>query len=355
MVRMSTLLAFSAFPASPASPASPAALPARWRLGSRSTLVGAVSVSLAALASIGCAHGKSAEDRQIDELRDEIARVQSTSDKFEERLGKLEVDSADVQGEGGGSLVRGDTTPPPARTLSSPKGVATPSLRVVHLAPEGTEETGAAGETAGAVGSAEAEEGPPIRIQGSGSDAAIVNEKGRVRQAEPGGNAASTTVFTNANLGPSLSSHSASRPSALDEDAKHSYDAALGLVNGKQYSEALDALAGFLVRWPDHPNADNAMFWRGECYFAQGDYTNAVTELEGLLARFPLGNKAPDALLKIGIAEIRLDDADRARQRFDRLRREFPHSEAAHHIPAGAQTVKSAPSSRSSREEKDNP
>jgi tol-pal system protein YbgF len=334
------------------------------RLSARSSFPAPLSVLVAAsslaLFAAGCARGKSAEDRQIDELRDEITRVQSESDKFEERLGKLEIDSADVRSEGGNLGRVADSTPQPARTLSAPKPVATPPLRVVHLSPDGAsdgaEEAGGAGETAGAVGGPDADDVPLIKIQGSGGDATIVDKGGKVRrsqEAPPGASgAAGTAFFTNANLGPALASHSASRPSALDEDAKHSYDAALALVNAKHYPEALEALAGFLVRWPDHPNADNAMYWRGECYFAQGDYTNAANELDGLIARFPLGNKAPDALLKLGLSELRLGDQPLARQRFDRLRREFPHSDAAKHIPEGAQTVKAAPPARSSTGEK---
>jgi tol-pal system protein YbgF len=298
-----------------------------------------------ALLSAGCAHGRTAEERQIDELRDELAKVQSTSDKFEERLGKLEVDSADLHGDGmsGAEMAKGAGAPPPARALSAPRPIATPPLRVVHLGADGTEEAGAAGETAGAVGSPQADEAP-LRIQGSGTDAAIYADKGekprRVQDLSAAGPGASTAFFTNANLGPSLASHSAARPSALDEEAKHSYDAALSLVNAKRYPEALEALAGFLVHWPDHPNADNAMYWRGECYFAQGDFSNAASEFEGLLARFPLGNKAPDALLKLGLSAQKLGDPALARQRFDRLRREFPHSDAAKRIPDGAQTVR---------------
>jgi tol-pal system protein YbgF len=302
------------------------------------------SLTLAAMPIGGCAHDKSAEDRQLDALRDEIARVQSESDKFEERLGKLEVDSADVRPEGAGVK---DATPPPARTNSTPS-IATPSLRVVHLGTDGTEEAGAADETAGAVATPEVDEGPPIRITGNGSEATIVTDKGertdksgKSRHAtDATTSTANTTFFTNANLGPSLATHSGARPSALDEEAKHAYDGALAQVNAKHYAEALDSFAGFLVKWPDHPNADNAMYWRGECYFAQGDYVSAGHEFEGLLARFPMGNKAPDALLKLGLSELKTDDASLARQRFDRLRREFPHSDAAKHIPAGAQTVR---------------
>ena len=72
-------------------------------------------------------------------------------------------------------------------------------------------------------------------------------------------------------------------------------------MNDKQYAHALDAFAAFLVKWPDHPNADNATYWRGECYFAQGEYARAAEQFEGAIARFPLGNKVPDALLKLGM------------------------------------------------------
>jgi tol-pal system protein YbgF len=214
---------------------------------------------------------------------------------------------------------------------------------------------GSADEASGAVGAPEADDGPPIQIRATGNEAAIITDPGTKangqggqsgkgkRHEDPAPATANTTYFTNANLGPSLATHSASRPSALDEEAKHSYDAALALVNGKHYPEALEALAGFLVRWPDHPNADNAMYWRGECYFAQGNFSDAASEFEGLLARFPLGNKAPDALLKLGMCEQRLDNVALARQRFDRLRREFPRSEAARHIPEGGSTAGDKP------------
>jgi tol-pal system protein YbgF len=121
--------------------------------------------------------------------------------------------------------------------------------------------------------------------------------------------------------------------SALDPEAKHAYDAALALVNAKQYDRALDAFAAFLVKWPDHPYADNATFWRGECYFARGDWLHAAEQFEGVVTRFPTGNKAPDALLELGRSELKLGDPDRAKQYFDRLAQQFPQSEAAHKIP----------------------
>lgn len=124
------------------------------------------------------------------------------------------------------------------------------------------------------------------------------------------------------------------RSSALDPAAKPAYDAALALVRARQYDAALDALASFLVKWPDHPYADNAMYWRGECYFAKGDYLHAAEQFEGVVARFPAGRKAPDALLKLGVSHQKLGNPVKAKECFDRLAQTYPQSDAAHHIPA---------------------
>jgi tol-pal system protein YbgF len=121
--------------------------------------------------------------------------------------------------------------------------------------------------------------------------------------------------------------------SALDPAAKPAYEAAIALVSARQYDRALDALAGFLVKWPDHPYANNAMYWRGECYFAKGDYLHAAEQFEGVVTRFPAGNKAPDALLKLGITQQKLGNPLKAKEYFDRLAQTYPQSAAAHHIP----------------------
>ena len=130
---------------------------------------------------------------------------------------------------------------------------------------------------------------------------------------------------------------------AIDPDAKRAYDAALALVNAKHFDRAIDALAAFLIKWPDHPYANNAMFWRGECYFARGEYPKAVEQFEGVLRRFPAGNKAPDALLKLGVSHQKLGNAAAAKECFDRLAQQYPDSEAARRIPAIATRAATPP------------
>ena len=94
--------------------------------------------------------------------------------------------------------------------------------------------------------------------------------------------------------------------SALDPDAKKAYETALAQVQASSTTAALEGLNAFLVRWPDHPYAENAMYWRGEAYFAQGEYLRAAEQFDAVIARFGSGNKAPDALLKLGMCHDRL-------------------------------------------------
>ncbi len=251
---------------------------------------------------VACAHGQSAEDRQLAQMRDELSQVQHDSDRFDQRLSSLEVQAAD------------ETHRPARPTDTSP----TPRLRVVRLSPDGSEISQSSSETAGASTEDDSPR-PVIRVRGTrGRKADVIEE---------------TLPDETANIG--HTPHSG-RPSALDPAAKRAYDAALALVNSKHYTEALDAFAAFLIRYPDHPYAANATYWRGECYYAQGDYVRAKEQFEGVIARFPLGNKTPDALLKLGLCQQKLGNPARARTYFDKLLQQYPKSDAARRIPRDA-------------------
>ena len=117
--------------------------------------------------------------------------------------------------------------------------------------------------------------------------------------------------------------------SVRDPHAAPAYDAALAQARSGNCTAAVDSFSQFLVRWPDHPFADNAMYWRGECILRNGDVRRAASEFEGLLARFPVGNKVPDALYKLVQCYQRLGDEARARTFATRLFRDFPQSEVA--------------------------
>lgn len=117
------------------------------------------------------------------------------------------------------------------------------------------------------------------------------------------------------------------------EPAVAEYRAALAYVSARQWDLALAALGRFVTEHPDHAYADNAMYWRGEVLYARRDYAAAITELSAMIARFPQGNKVPDALLRIGFAYQRLGESERAREIFRRVREQYPGTVAARSAP----------------------
>ena len=311
-----------------------------------------VTLAVLALAhgALACGHGDADGERRLTQLRDELARVQADRDRVDQRLVALETQPAGAAAAAAAKSVESKSAaangslPQPRLEKASAVAMETPKLRVIRLGPDGSSpiESTSAEETASSIdddGSARA----MIRVTGRGS-----SSRGRGRAPQGGSQRADVIVETlppeeaSAQL-PSASAAAgapirerAPRPSALDPDARRAYDDAYALVQAKKCQQALDAFAGFIVRWPDHPNADNALYWRGECYAQLGDLPRAIEQFEGTIARFPLGNKVPDALLKLGISNTKLGNQARAQEAFGRLEREYPRSEARRRIPQGA-------------------
>jgi TolA-binding protein len=76
------------------------------------------------------------------------------------------------------------------------------------------------------------------------------------------------------------------------------------------------------------------MYWRGECFYATNAFARAVDQFEGLVARFPQGNRAADALLKLGLAQEKAGMKEQAQKTFADLKGRYPKSEAAHQVPS---------------------
>lgn len=261
----------------------------------------ALAAALPVAAAIaGCAHSQTAEEKQLAEMRETMSRMQIERDRIDQRLEALELAVAD---EKSADAAKKGAQPAAAAAPMSPP-------RVVQLGGDDRGENDDPNEPAAR---------PRIEVTGPGGGGG------------PGGRSAA----------------SAARASALDPDAKKTYEKGLSQVQGKRYDDGLDTLAAFLVKWPDHPYAENAMYWRGEAYFAKGDYAKAQEQFEGVLSRFGAGNKAPDALLKLGMCSDRLGAPDRAREYWDRLKRDYPRSDAAKRIPAAPATGAGAREDRS--------
>jgi tol-pal system protein YbgF len=124
-----------------------------------------------------------------------------------------------------------------------------------------------------------------------------------------------------------------SKSPAFEPTAAKEYDAAYAFLKAKKPKQAVEALGAFIVRYPDHPYAANALYWRGEGYWQLADYGSAVTQFESLTARYPGFAKLADGLLKLGLSHRKLGSTAKARAAFERLKKDFPTSEAAKKIP----------------------
>ena len=105
------------------------------------------------------------------------------------------------------------------------------------------------------------------------------------------------------------------------------YAAALATYRAREHGQAVIDFLDFIAKYPKHPLAGNAQYWIGEAYWAQKDYRQALVEFEKVFAHGP--QKAPDAQVKIGMCYLRLGDAQRAQQAWQKVINEYPKSESA--------------------------
>jgi tol-pal system protein YbgF len=112
-------------------------------------------------------------------------------------------------------------------------------------------------------------------------------------------------------------------------DPKTQYNLAMRRYKGRQYSEAARGFEEVADRWPDHPLADNAIYWTGVCYLAQGEMALAINELQKVPVRYPRSDKVPDALFQLAEAYQRVGDKESARAMLTQVVEMYPGAEAA--------------------------
>jgi len=99
-------------------------------------------------------------------------------------------------------------------------------------------------------------------------------------------------------------------------------------MNGR-YDQSLPVFESIAVAGLDHPLTDNAQYWVGECYFAQGDPGAASVAIERLLMNHPTTNKGSEALLLLGRSYAQLGRTVEAFDALQRVLEEHPKSESA--------------------------
>ncbi len=107
------------------------------------------------------------------------------------------------------------------------------------------------------------------------------------------------------------------------------YEVGVGLVKGGNPKKGRETLTDFVAKYPSHKLIPNALYWKGEAFYEEKDYENAILTFQDVVDRYPRGDKAPDAMFKQGLSFLGLKDTKNARIVLDLVQRKYPKSNAA--------------------------
>ncbi len=125
---------------------------------------------------------------------------------------------------------------------------------------------------------------------------------------------------------------SSAAPAPVPQDWKspeEMYDYALGLIKGGDTRKGRQLLTEFASKYPDHKLLPNVFYWKGETFYAEKDYENAILSFQDVVDRYPAGDKAPDAMYKQGLSFLALKDPKNARILFELVQSKYPKSSVA--------------------------
>jgi len=120
-------------------------------------------------------------------------------------------------------------------------------------------------------------------------------------------------------------------PGAMDalEGEREAYDEAFAALRAGRYDESARLFNSFLGYFPDGAWAPNAMYWLGESYYVTQNYKLALDRFRQLLERFPTHDKAPGALLKVGLSQQGLQQLEEAERTLAEVSSRYPGTDAA--------------------------
>jgi tol-pal system protein YbgF len=107
------------------------------------------------------------------------------------------------------------------------------------------------------------------------------------------------------------------------------YQYAFGLLRQNKYDDAEKALRVFIDQNPEHQLTGNANYWLGETYYVRGDYKKAAITFAQGVKTYPQSGKAPDNMLKLGMALAALGQPKDACLAFAEVGKRYPQASDA--------------------------
>ena len=105
------------------------------------------------------------------------------------------------------------------------------------------------------------------------------------------------------------------------------YEYAMNLLKQGDYETAEKAFIEFISVASDVKLLSNSNFWLAETYYVRENYKEAAKSYLNLYQKYPEAQKAPNALLKLGISLVNMDQREQGCVTFIKLQDTFPSAE----------------------------
>ncbi|WP_448190526.1 tol-pal system protein YbgF [Azospirillum sp. sgz301742] len=104
------------------------------------------------------------------------------------------------------------------------------------------------------------------------------------------------------------------------------YEHAFELLRNGSYDQAEKEFSTFVAKNKTHTLAGSAQYWLGESYYVRNRFGEAAASFGEVLQKYPKGNKAPDALLKLGLSLASLNKKTEACTALGQLNKMYPEA-----------------------------
>ena len=102
------------------------------------------------------------------------------------------------------------------------------------------------------------------------------------------------------------------------------YAAGYDAITRGDYAFAEEQFQQFIALYPDDPQAPDATNWLGEALLQRGAFTDAAEVLANGYTKYKASKRAPDMMLKLGVALAGADKPDVACRTFFTLKQRYP-------------------------------
>lgn len=107
------------------------------------------------------------------------------------------------------------------------------------------------------------------------------------------------------------------------------YDSAFSDYSIGQWALCIEGFDTYLRGFGRTDLADDAQYYIGECKHKDNKPAEAIDAYNRVISNYPKGDRVPDSYYKRGIVLSELGQADRARESFETLMKQFPDTELA--------------------------